>query len=585
MKALKAIALSTLLLGNMVLAEAEKPKNDVMIILDASGSMWGRVNGKEKIAIAKDKVETVLKQLPPDVAVGLITYGHRREGDCTDIELVNTPKFRNRYGVIKHLRKISPKGKTPITDSIKFAIDNSRDGSMIVLVSDGKENCSGIDPCDYVKSIKGKNVTLKIHVVGFDVNEDEKRELSCVAQAGGGNYFSATSQDDLDKALTSVQKQIVEEFSEEAKQKIKGLHGQLADSKQKIEQLHDQLSESNQERDALRKRLEALEKNGQSYSEKSRDLTKKLKDMDEYAARLMAENDALQNELNRLKGALGEGNSPEQLQENLTELEKANASLKKLLAEREQQLQQGSNALMQENQRMKADLDAMSAELANLKRQYGHVTQGNDELNQRVMALQSEQEALLNDKRRLSEEVARVNQAYDKLMADNNLLRQQLNAMGNQLNAIRRDVEKVYADNAGLKDDIQEQWNKNYDLAQQNRQLQGDIADLLNQLRHAQGLLSQSQRYGADMSMKNQELENLLASHNQLMQDVERLMQDNNYLVGQLNTMSSENEALRVNRDRLRELLARLLHVSRNMIDQLQVMAIETDSQIIEELQ
>ncbi|PID44298.1 MAG: hypothetical protein CSB47_11345, partial [Proteobacteria bacterium] len=49
-----------------------------MIVFDASGSMWARVDGREKIVVAKDALKQVVRQWNPETQLGLMAYGHRR---------------------------------------------------------------------------------------------------------------------------------------------------------------------------------------------------------------------------------------------------------------------------------------------------------------------------------------------------------------------------------------------------------------------------------------------------------------------------------------------------------------------------
>ncbi|HEV2504951.1 MAG TPA: VWA domain-containing protein, partial [Mesorhizobium sp.] len=62
-----------------------------IIILDASGSMWGQIDGKPKLEIARQSLRTVLQSLPADREVGFMAYGHREKGSCEDIELIVPP--------------------------------------------------------------------------------------------------------------------------------------------------------------------------------------------------------------------------------------------------------------------------------------------------------------------------------------------------------------------------------------------------------------------------------------------------------------------------------------------------------------
>ena len=46
-----------------------------IIVMDASGSMWGRIGGKTKIEIARETLAGVMPSIPGDMELGLIAYG------------------------------------------------------------------------------------------------------------------------------------------------------------------------------------------------------------------------------------------------------------------------------------------------------------------------------------------------------------------------------------------------------------------------------------------------------------------------------------------------------------------------------
>jgi len=167
--------------------------SNLMFILDASGSMWGQVEGKAKIAIAKEVLVGLIKDLPDDLHVGLVAYGHRRKGDCNDVEELVTLSVLDKKKLIKKIQALSPKGKTPITLSVRKTaqkLKTLKDETTIILVSDGKETCAG-DPCALVKELKQTGVKFVMHVIGFDVTEEEREQLECMAKAGGGTYYTA----------------------------------------------------------------------------------------------------------------------------------------------------------------------------------------------------------------------------------------------------------------------------------------------------------------------------------------------------------------------------------------------------------
>ncbi|MDY6879224.1 MAG: VWA domain-containing protein, partial [Thermodesulfobacteriota bacterium] len=191
---------------------AAASSGNLIFILDASGSMWGKVEGKAKIAIAKEVLTGLIKELPDDAVVGLVAYGHRRKGDCNDVEeLVPLGKI-DKNKLISTVQALSPKGKTPISRSVRKTaerIKHLEDETTIILVSDGKETCDP-DPCGLVKELKEAGIRFVMHVIGFDVTEEEKAQLECMAQAGGGEYFTAKTAKDFQMAAKEVVKKASE---------------------------------------------------------------------------------------------------------------------------------------------------------------------------------------------------------------------------------------------------------------------------------------------------------------------------------------------------------------------------------------
>ncbi|MBN1101900.1 MAG: VWA domain-containing protein [Deltaproteobacteria bacterium] len=191
---------------------AAASSGNLVFILDASGSMWGQVEGKAKIAIAKEVLTGLIKDLPDDAVVGLVAYGHRRKGDCKDVEELAPLGKVNKNKLIRTIQELSPKGKTPITLSVRNTaerIKHLEDETAIILVSDGKETCEG-DPCALVKELREAGIRFVMHVIGFDVTEEERTQLECMAKAGGGEYFTAKTAKDFQLAAREVVKKAAE---------------------------------------------------------------------------------------------------------------------------------------------------------------------------------------------------------------------------------------------------------------------------------------------------------------------------------------------------------------------------------------
>jgi len=177
---------------------------DAILILDASGSMWGQVEGQTKIAAARRAVDSILSKWKPADRLGLIAYGHRSKGDCRDIEMMVPVSRFDPARIRSAVNGLVPKGKTPIADSLRAAASSLRTSEgkgTVVLVSDGIETCVA-DPCAVAAELKKAGVGFVAHVIGFDVADPAaKAQLQCIARATGGVYLDARDAASLENAL------------------------------------------------------------------------------------------------------------------------------------------------------------------------------------------------------------------------------------------------------------------------------------------------------------------------------------------------------------------------------------------------
>ena len=179
---------------------------NLVFIIDASGSMWGQVEGTAKIAIAKEVLANLIRGLPDDSEVGLVAYGHRRKGDCDDVEELISLGPLEKEKAVAEIQALTPRGMTPISRSVRLTAErlrNVEDETTIILVSDGKETCDP-DPCGLVRDLKASGVNFVMHVVGFDVNDEERAQLECMARAGGGEYHTAANAGEFLAAAREV---------------------------------------------------------------------------------------------------------------------------------------------------------------------------------------------------------------------------------------------------------------------------------------------------------------------------------------------------------------------------------------------
>ncbi|RDH85349.1 MAG: hypothetical protein DIZ78_10305 [endosymbiont of Escarpia spicata] len=175
----------------------------MVLVLDASGSMWGQIKSKAKITIAKAVMADLISELPTDFQTGLMVYGHRRKGDCDDIEMLVPLGPHNAVAMNAKVQGISPKGKTPLSESVRQAAKALRyteERASVVLVSDGLETCHA-DPCALVAELAMSGVDFTVHVIGFDISQEEQTRLRCMADRTGGLFLAASDAQTLRDAL------------------------------------------------------------------------------------------------------------------------------------------------------------------------------------------------------------------------------------------------------------------------------------------------------------------------------------------------------------------------------------------------
>jgi Ca-activated chloride channel family protein len=195
-----------MLVAGLLAATEGTAADKTMIVLDASGSMWGQIGGRSKIEIARETLGTVLKSVPDGTELGLMVYGHREKGSCSDIELAVPPGAGTQNAITAFVNGLNPKGKTPLTQSVEQAADilkYTEDKATVVLVTDGLETCEA-DPCALASALESKGVDFTTHVVGFGLTAEEGRQVACLAENTGGKYFQAADAAQLVAALTET---------------------------------------------------------------------------------------------------------------------------------------------------------------------------------------------------------------------------------------------------------------------------------------------------------------------------------------------------------------------------------------------
>jgi hypothetical protein len=174
-------------------------------------------DGTIKRVAARDYLIDHLLTFSPETHVGLRAYGHRvpwqqKQDSCQDIQLIAPVETGQMEAIAAWLQNFQTQGMTPIYAAVDQAFGDFNSGSTdhlnnIILISDGIETCGG-DPCDLVEAAKTKGINFTIHVVGLNVDNNARTQLSCMAAKGGGIYYDVHNGGELKDALHSVQQDV-----------------------------------------------------------------------------------------------------------------------------------------------------------------------------------------------------------------------------------------------------------------------------------------------------------------------------------------------------------------------------------------
>ncbi|MCB9288873.1 MAG: VWA domain-containing protein [Lewinellaceae bacterium] len=197
----------------LISAQSGPAPAPIIFIYDASGSMWGQIDGKTKMEIASEVLSNTVNELPDDKQVGLVAYGHREKGDCQDVEFLVEMENTDKAVVAQSLKGIKPLGKTPLAYSALQVIGKLRTmkrKATIILITDGIESCGG-NICQVVAAAKEEGIDFRLHIVGFGLKDEETEQLRCAAKAGDGRYYDAVDAEGLSEVLQEAATTTVDE--------------------------------------------------------------------------------------------------------------------------------------------------------------------------------------------------------------------------------------------------------------------------------------------------------------------------------------------------------------------------------------
>jgi Ca-activated chloride channel family protein len=196
--------------ANLFAQEADtgyEPNSRILFIFDASYSMAGQWEGETKINVARRVLVEMVDSLAQlgNVEMALRVYGHQSPvppQDCSDTKLEVPFAPDNASRIRQKLRFLSPKGTTPIANSLELAAGDfppcNTCRNIIILLTDGVEACDG-DPCEVSIQLQKKGITLRPFVIGIGNDPGFEETFGCL-----GHYYEAPSKEQFRHAMKVV---------------------------------------------------------------------------------------------------------------------------------------------------------------------------------------------------------------------------------------------------------------------------------------------------------------------------------------------------------------------------------------------
>ena len=172
--------------------EADRPKTNIAIVIDKSGSMnWGKIENAKKAAIM------AVNRLGADDIVSVLTYS-----DSVNVVIPAT-KISDKAEIAKKISSISSSGGTALFAGVskggaevKKFLDEKRI-NRVILLSDGQANVGPSSPTllgDLALSLAKDNIAVTTIGIGHGYNENV---MVALANKGEGCHYFAEHSDDL----------------------------------------------------------------------------------------------------------------------------------------------------------------------------------------------------------------------------------------------------------------------------------------------------------------------------------------------------------------------------------------------------
>ena len=173
---------------------------DIALVIDCSGSMWGR-----EISEAKKAAVQFLDNIGPSAHVGLVSFGN----PDAHLQMGLTQNFKKLRRAIKGL---DAEGGTPMAEAIALTRDqvlvNSENENVLVLLTDGMPNNSNNTRRE-AELAKQQGIQMITIGVGNGVDSDYLKQVASTSD----DYYFVEESVQLESTFTTIASRLVTESS------------------------------------------------------------------------------------------------------------------------------------------------------------------------------------------------------------------------------------------------------------------------------------------------------------------------------------------------------------------------------------
>jgi Ca-activated chloride channel family protein len=186
----------------------------VVVAIDGSGSMDGRLGNTPKLELARRAAETFVGSLPPEVPAALLVFGQQgsnteagKSRSCQAIDLA-VPMTTDRAALQSALGSVQAVGWTPLASALQragelFGPSQVPGEQVVYVVSDGEETCGG-DPVAAARALRQGGTRAIVNIIGFGIPKGQAQALRAVADAAGGRFTNARAASEVERHLAAV---------------------------------------------------------------------------------------------------------------------------------------------------------------------------------------------------------------------------------------------------------------------------------------------------------------------------------------------------------------------------------------------